>query len=332
MKQCLSYITIPVFLACSTAGNAAFGHGDHAEGGSRLVGPRNWGELWRTWGLEPGVVIPLVASALLYSWGLARLWRHGVGRGVRKADAFCFAGGWLALAVALVSPLHPWGSVLFSAHMTQHEILMLVAAPLLVLGRPIVASLKALPLGWSRVLVRWSRIPGWLNVWRTLTNPFVAWLIHAAVLWGWHIPALFQATIDDELVHALQHLSFLLSALLFWWALLHGPNRAVGFGIAVAYLFTTALHSGLLGALIALAKSVWYPAYTDTAAFWGLTPLEDQQLGGLIMWIPACSVYLVAGLALFAGWLRESGRLALRREMPVAGTRAITPSAGGPTS
>ncbi len=220
----------------------------------------------------------------------------------------------MALVVALVSPLHPWGSVLFSAHMGQHEILMLVAAPLLVLGKPVIATLKSLPAGWARAVVRATKVPWWRRAWAVLTIPFVAWLIHAVVLWAWHIPMFFQATLDDEFVHAMQHLSFLLSAVLFWWAVIEGRSRSASHGVAVLYLFTTALHSGALGALITLASVVWYPAYRGTTGSWGLTPLEDQQIGGLIMWVPACSVYVFAGLALFAAWLRDSGRRALRRE------------------
>jgi putative membrane protein len=253
------------------------------------------------------------------------VWRDaGVGHGVRRWEAASFAGGWLALVVALVSPLHPWGNVLFSAHMTQHEILMLGAAPLLVLGKPVVAFLKALPAGWVRALLDATR-PGWVQaVWRTLTNPFVAWLIHAAVLWVWHIPVLFTAALESEFVHALQHLSFLLSALLFWWAVIHGRERAMGYGAAVLYLLTTAMHSGLLGALITLAGRVWYPDYLGRTEAWGLSPLEDQQLGGLVMWVPACSLYIVAGLALFAGWLRSSEERVRRWE-------AATSPAGVPT-
>src|SRR4051812_23143924 len=298
----------------STNARLALAHGVEGHRDA-TAGPRNWDELWRTWGLEPGVLIPLALAALLYARGLRVLWRGDrAGRGVRVREALCFGGGWLALVIALVSPLHPWGSVLFSAHMTQHEILMLVAAPLLVLGKPVIASLKALPPGWARGAVHWTRVPWWRRTWELLTNPFAAWLIHAAVLWAWHIPSLFQATIGDEFVHALQHLSFLLSALLFWWAVLQGRPRAAGYGVAVLYMFTTAVHSGLLGALITLTRTLWYPAYETTTAPWGLTPLEDQQLGGLIMWVPACSVYILAGLALFAGWLRESEARVRRRE------------------
>jgi cytochrome c2 len=175
-----------------------------------------------------------------------------------------------------------------------------------VLGRPVIPFLWALPKTAAREISRWTKSHVWQSIWRTMTAPFVAWIIHAVVLWSWHVPFLFQATLDSEFVHALQHASFLFSALLFWWAVLHGRQRAIGFGVAVLYMFTTALHSGLLGALLTFARTVWYPIYNDTTAPWGLTPLEDQQLGGLIMWIPAGLVYIVAGLALFAGWLRES--------------------------
>jgi putative membrane protein len=277
--------------------------------------PHNTADLWRMWGLEPYVLIGLALSAWLYARGLRQLWRRaGVGAGVRTWEAWCYAGGWFALVIALVSPLHPWGRVLFAAHMTQHEILMLIAAPLLVLGRPMAVFLMALPPGPAQDLARASNAPTWQSVWQSISNPFSAWLIHAAALWLWHIPALFQATIDNDLIHTLQHVSFLLSALLFWWAVMHGRQKAVAYGMGVIYMFTTAMHSGLLGVLITFAATPLYPAYLLTTQSWGLTPLEDQQLGGLIMWVPAGFVYVVAALALFAGWLRESDRRATLRE------------------
>ena len=277
--------------------------------------PHSPRDLLTTWGLEPVVLVCLALSAWLYWRGLRRLWGGAeAGRGVRRREAWAYAGGWLALFVALVSPLHPLGRVLFSAHMTQHEVLMLVAAPLLVLGRPLIPFLWALPLTWARAAGAWARASWFQKTWRALTNPFSAWAIHAVALWVWHAPVLFQATIDNEWVHTAQHLSFLLSALLFWWAIIHGRRGWMGYGAGVLYMFTTSVHSGALGALITFASSPWYPAYRTTTQSWGLTPLEDQQLGGLIMWIPAGLVYVFAGLALFAGWMRESGRAALKRE------------------
>jgi putative membrane protein len=277
--------------------------------------PHNFHDLIRTWSFEPLVWILLALSAWLYVRGLRRMWKiGGAGSGVKTWEAWCYAWGWFALFVALVSPIHPWGRVLFSAHMTQHEILMLVAAPLLVLGRPLLVYLKALPPAWAHDLATMSNTPWWQSGWHAISNPFSAWLIHAAVLWVWHVPRLFQSTIDNDLIHTAQHASFLLSAILFWWAVIHGPQRAAMFGMAVLYMFTTALHSGLLGVLIALAGMVLYPAYAHTTQSWGLTPLEDQQLGGLIMWIPAGIVYIIGALAFFAGWLRESERRVALRE------------------
>lgn len=94
----------------------------------------------------------------------------------------------------------------------------------------------------------------------------MSWLLHAAILWTWHIPALFQATLNSEFVPALQHASFLGSTLLFWWAVLHGRQRSLGFGAAVLYISTMALHSGLLGALLTFAGGVWYPIYSDSTS------------------------------------------------------------------
>jgi putative membrane protein len=270
-------------------------------------GPQSVHQLVRAWEFDPVVIAALILSAWLYLRGVGRLWKIvGVNGGVKKWEAICFWFGWFFTAVALVSPLHAWGEALFSAHMVQHEILMLIAAPLFVLGRPMIAILKALPGKWAGQLARFGNSPAWQNFWRAVTYPLNAWMIHAVALWVWHIPFLFQATLENDFVHSLQHSSFFFSALLFWWALMHGRARMRGYGIAVLYVFTTAMHTGALGALITFATKTLYPAYAATTQAWHLTPLEDQQLGGLIMWIPAGLVYVVAGLALFAAWLRES--------------------------
>jgi putative membrane protein len=271
--------------------------------------PHNWHDLWRTWTFGPLVVISLALTAFLFIAGLRKLWREsGTNRGIRKWEATMFAGGWLALFVALVSPLHSWGRVLFSAHMTQHEVLMLVAAPLLVLGRPLIAFMWAIPMSWARQLGAITRVSWFAATWRVITVPLFAWLIHAIALWVWHIPVLFDAVLNNELIHTLQHISFLFSAILFWWALIHGGRGWMGYGAALLYVFTTSLHSGLLGAFLTFSTTVWYPGYDGLTRSWGMTPLEDQQLGGLIMWIPAGLVYVIAGLALLAGWIRQSER------------------------
>ncbi len=263
----------------------------------------NW---WAEWEFDPGVVIPLVLSALVYARGARR------SRGATASQIACFWAGWTSLTLALISPLHPLGEKLFSVHMVQHEILMLIAAPLLVFSRPLVPMLWGFPLPWRRRVGGWSKRPVVQRSWKFLTDPLSAWAIHAAALWLWHFPPFFQATLESDLAHTAQHLSFLLSALLFWWSLFYAHGRMT-YGASVLYVFTTAVHTSILGALLTLAPKLWYPAYAASASEFGITALEDQQIGGLVMWIPAGLVYLGLGLYLFAQWLRESEAMALRR-------------------
>jgi cytochrome c oxidase assembly factor CtaG len=283
-------------------------------------------ELWRAWTFEPLVVVLLALSFGLYALGIARVWSAAQpGAGVRRWRAASFTIGWLALAVALLSPLHALGAVLFSAHMTQHELLISVAAPLLVLGRPLVAYVWAIPPSWRKKTGAWSHTPGFAAAWRTLTLPSVAFGLHAIALWGWHLPGPYQATLTSELAHSLQHASFIFTALLFWWTILGTRGGELARGKSVLYLFATALSTGALGALLTFAPTLWYPAYAATTAAWGLSPIDDQQLGGLIMWIPGSLAYLVAALAIFAEWLRESERRSNLRRKSMPYPRALPP-------
>lgn len=266
-------------------------------------------DLWSSWTWSLPITVPLALTLVLYLAGTRALWKQaGIGRGVRGWHLAAFIAGWLALAVALVSPLHALGESLFSAHMAQHELLMTIAAPLLVLGRPLVPALFALPFGARRGASGWTQAPAFRRAWGRLTRPGTAWLLHAIAIWGWHLPRLYDATLQNDLVHTLQHLSFLGTALLFWWTVLH-PSWS-GRGLAMLSLFTTMLQTGALGAILTVSSAMWYPAYAGTTRAWGLTPLEDQQLGGLIMWIPGGAAYLVAALALLGSSLRESERRA----------------------
>jgi putative membrane protein len=277
--------------------------------------PHSFADLIRTWSFDPLVVFCLTISATLYTVGVIRLWRSAnVGSGISRSAAIAFAAAWIFTFTALVSPLHPWGQVLFSAHMTQHEILMLISAPLFVLSRPWIAALWALPPGWRLNVRNAVKAEPVAKLWGFITNPLAAWAIHAAALWIWHIPYLFQSTLTSDLLHTVQHASFFLSALLFWWAIITGGHGVASYGAGVLYLFTTSIHSGILGAFLTFSKTLWYPAYIGSTESWGLQPIEDQQIGGMIMWVPAGLVYIAAGLIMFAGWLRESDRLAVRRE------------------
>jgi putative membrane protein len=287
-------------------------------------------DAWNAWSFEPVVVLGLGLSAWLYVRGIQRLWRSaGRGRGVRRWEAGTFAAGWIVLLLALGSPLHRLGGVLFSAHMAQHELLMAVAAPLLVLGRPLVPFVWALPMNWRRTAGHWAAIAPVQHVWGLITLPLVAWSLHALAIWLWHAPLLFQATLRSEWIHTLQHLSFLGTGLLFWWALLRGQGGRLGRPAAVLYLFTTSVHTTVLGALFAFSSRVWYPLYTSSTAAWGITPLEDQQLAGLIMWVPAGLAYLIAALAISASWLKEGERP--ERALVLHGSLLLAACKGSPS-
>jgi len=267
------------------------------------------GTVLRWWSWDPVTILLIALSAVLYAVGVARLWRRaGVGQGIRRWQAACFAGGLLSLVVALISPVDALGEILFSAHMAQHELLILVAAPLMVLGRPLAPFLWALPKPARETAGEWSQRPAFAASWRFLTAPLTVFVVHGLALWLWHLPSLYQATLDDDFIHALQHLSFFLSAALFWWSLIHGRFGRFGYGAAVVYVFFTSMHSGILGALLTFAPHLWYPIYQARTSRWGLSPLEDQQLAGLIMWIPAGVLFILLGLGLFAAWLGEAER------------------------
>ena len=264
------------------------------------------------WTLDPWITVPLAASAMLYAGGWLRLRRRAMRGGARLGRrAAWFAAGWIVLAAALVSPLHQAGERSFAAHMFEHELLMLVAAPLLVLARPLTAMLWAFPPAARRRLgaaSHWSPVAA---CWRGLTAPVAATLIQAAALWLWHMPLLFDRALANEGWHAAQHLSFLVSALLFWTAML-GPRgseaRAAAVrGVAVLCLFATSIVSGALGALMAFSASPWYRGYAELGmAPFGLTPVEDQQLAGLLMWVPGGLVHAGAALLLVCGMLRPA--------------------------
>lgn len=260
------------------------------------------------WDLHVFVIGPLIAIAALYALGVTRLWRRAGVRGLPAWSVASFAAGWLVAVVALVSPIAWLSAFLFSVHMTQHTLLMLFAAPLMAFGQPLLAFLWAFGDGRRERIAAPVRGPRFLQVWHALTSPLSTFLLQGVALWLWHAPVLYQAALASDGVHALQHLSFLLTASVFWWAMVHGRYGRQGYGLAVVYVFLTAVHSGALGALLTVAPTPWYPHYVHRAEAWRIDALGDQQLAGLLMWIPAGVVFIVLGLALFAAWMGETER------------------------
>lgn len=251
--------------------------------------------------LDVSIIAALGAAALGYGYGVVRVRRRRGSTHLHQWQIACFAAGMAMLVLALVWPLDALSGVSFAAHMGQHMLLIALAPPLLVLGAPLAPFAAMAPL--RRLLTGIAR--------SRLTRPSIAFTVHAVTIWAWHAPRLFQAAVRSEGLHALEHLTLLASALLFWWSLLHVVRtQPIGYGASAVLLLLTMLHTGLLGALLTFAPQPLYPVYADASPVLGLTPLEDQQLAGLIMWVAGGIFYLVAGLALAGAWLH----LAERRE------------------
>jgi len=268
-------------------------------------------DLWQSWGLEPTVIVPLFATAWLYTRGVERVWRRaGRGRGVRRAHAAAFAAGMLALAVALVSPLDRVAESLFWVHMVQHLLLIAVAPPLLVLGAPQAGLAWGLPPRARRGVARWWHgLAGARHAGALLMLPLPAIALHSVALWTWHVPAAYEAAVARPAIHALEHLSFVGTAALFWWAVLHprGSLRRLP-GLAILALFVMTIEGGALGALLTFSSAPWYASHLATAPAWGMTARDDQQIAGLVMWVPGSLAYLAAAAWVFVAWIRASER------------------------
>jgi cytochrome c oxidase assembly factor CtaG len=262
-------------------------------------------DAWRAWSFAPLVVASLVIPAGAYVTGVRALWaRAGRGRGIAISRVASFALGMLALALALLSPVDAMGDALFSAHMLQHMLLVMVAAPLVVLGEPQYVALWMLRVGARRTLARWWVRSALHDAWRILRQPVIAWVLHVGTLWLWHVPRFYEAALRSPTLHIAEHVSFFATGMLFWWVVL--APRALRTGTAVLLLFTAALQCTLLGALLTMTRHPWYASHAAFTHAWGLTPLEDQQIAGLIMWVPGGLAYLLAAIARLAPALREA--------------------------
>ena len=254
-----------------------------------------------------GVALVTVPGAA-YLVGLHRLWSTaGRGRVVRREQALAYMAGLAAVAVAVASPLDAAAGAKLSMHMVQHVLLVGVAAPLIAVGAPLPTVLWALPGAWRRrLLPEWRRAatshagPGWAR-WTV-----AGLVLQVGALWVWHAPALYQAALASQALHGLEHASFLVTAVVFWWAVAGARHRSAG-GAAVVAVFVGALPATALGALMTLAGRPWYPVYAGDPA----AALEDQQVAGVVMWGVGGIATVVAALVLFGAWLA-----ALERSQP----------------
>lgn len=249
--------------------------------------------LWLRWNLDPVLLATLFAGVCAYAVGTLRLNRKA-GFFSRSQQA-AFYSGWAITTAALISPLCALSVSLFVARVGQHMILALLAAPLVVAGRPFAAIAGLWPLRAD--LPR--RAPG-AAAWPAA--PLASAGLFAVLLWFWHAPAPYAATFVSTPVYWAMHLSLFGAALWLWSGLLdRSPARMVP---AIGAGMMSSVQMGLLGALITFAPRPLYAPHALTTASWGLTPLQDQQFGGAIMWVPGCVVFLAAAMLML--WLALS--------------------------
>jgi putative membrane protein len=230
------------------------------------------------------VVLPLAVAALLYVRGLGRT-------NAARPRVAVFVAGWAVLGITLATPLHGLGERSLAWHMLQHVLLMAVAAPLLVWSRPSAVLLRGLPR-YARAagvgLMRWTR-----PAIDAMTGIVIAAVLHGIIIWSWHIPKLYSAGVLNPLVHHTQHLTMFAAALLFWASVLVAASQREWTGPAVLSLFVTTLHMSMLAVLMTFSRAPWYEAYAANPG-----ALEDQQLAGVLMWVPGALPYFFAALGL----------------------------------
>ena len=264
--------------------------------------------MWRHWGGDGATLPSILLVAVMYGVGVRRIWkRAGREHVVITGNVVAFYAGILVLLAALCSPLDAIADTLFSAHMLQHVLLITVAAPLAVLGRPLVPMIWSLPHSARVAGGRTWNSSGMKRAGSILVLPVIVWMLHTVALWAWHVPSAYSAALENDWLHALEHASFYITSTLVWWVGLRPLRDGRGTGAALTVLAGTLLQSGALGALLTFSGTPWYYGQSAGAALWNLSALEDQQLAGLIMWIPAGLFYL-AGILVIVHRLFDAPR------------------------
>jgi cytochrome c oxidase assembly factor CtaG len=265
------------------------------------------------WTFEPVPTLAIAAAVVWWLWAVRRVNAVHRGNPVPRRRTVAFLGGMLALAFALISGIARYDTSLFSVHMVQHVLLMLVAAPLLALAAPVTLLLR---LSSSETRRRWLLPILHSRVVSFLAHPVTAWVMFAAMLWGTHFSPLFNASLEDPLIHDIEHAIFLTGALLFWWpalALDPAPWR-MSHPPRIGYLFTQMTQNTFLAVVILNATAVLYPHYATLVRTWGMSAIDDQRLAAGIMWLAGDAVFLTAMMAVAAGWMRAEERSTARSD------------------
>jgi cytochrome c oxidase assembly factor CtaG len=277
------------------------------------------------WSWRPDVLFVLVMLGTAYTIGWCRMRKRRFRR-ARRWRALAYVAGLGAVGLALISPVDRLASLSFLVHMVQHELLIMVAPPLLLLADPLPILLWGLPrklrLGVRHLLARGAMVR---RIFYSATWMPVAWGVYVFNLWMWHLPDAYEAALRNHLLHDLEHVTFFGTALLFWWPIINPAPRLHGqiaYGFRILYIIAAAFQNAALGFVIAVTDRVLYPSYASATRPWELSPLDDQAFGGSIM-SEAAMMFLIPLLVLVTQWLNdEERRTYLREAIALSGRKA----------
>lgn len=268
---------------------------------------------WQAWSFEPELLIPVGIVGYWYARGLQR-WQERS----REHPAWRVASYYAGLLLVVLSQMSPLGGLAthhFSFHMIQHEVVMMLAIPLILLGAPTTPVLRGMPR-WLRTQTVEPALQGegLRAIYRFFTHPIIAGAVFTATLYAWHlIPGWYARALHNEVIHDLQHISFAFAALLFWWNIIDPkPLRAVmSYPVRMAYLIVAGTPKHLLAAFLTLADTQFYraPYEVEGAYFQALSIEQDQVLGGIIMWVPSqLLMVIVAGIVFFVWYRKQNAK------------------------
>ena len=275
--------------------------------------------LLQSWAWRPEIMLTLGLAATVHLVGRWRLKQRGTNRLTDPWRSVAYLGGLAVLWIALMSPIDVLSAQFFFIHMIQHLLLVMIAPPLMLLANPMPIMLWGLPSGLRLEVGRWLRPQAtFRRIFRSVTTPGLVWLYFVATLVGWHDANAYNLTLESELVHDLEHLTFFGTAMLFWWHIVGAAphiHKRLSRGVRIGYALSVVPANALTGIALAFASKPLYEHYTKVPRLWGVSVMQDQMLGGVIMWIPGSMMYIIAALALIAQIVRSEDN---KEPLPVA--------------